>query len=243
MHRIEKMQYPTPYENVFKMVCYKLGINANDRIADANSRNFYGTSRIIPGLRSLTNDEFVATLKVLVLLHEYFEEIPEARKELSDWIEAALSNATIDIGVRWHDGMFYPSGAKELDEKLIEEPLQWLSRFPNERADYLKALNGYANNRLDDVVINCYLVIEGITRSVFNNKKTLDNNREDLMRRVGLSQEWKGLLNNFINYANEFKRHASDKRHDLKPAEIEGFLYMTGLLVRIIIESQKQSAP
>src|ERR1700680_3139195 len=154
IHHIEQMQHPKSYEDVFKIVCYKLGINANDRIADANSANYFETSTIIPRLRSLTNDEFVQTLKVLVVLHEYFEKIPGAQKELSRWIEAALSNATSDIGVKWHNGMFYPSGAQELDEKLIEEPLQWLSRFPNERADYLKALDGYANKRLDDVVIN-----------------------------------------------------------------------------------------
>jgi hypothetical protein len=45
-------------------------------------------------------------------------------------------------------------------------------------------------------------------------------------------------LNNFINYANEFKRHASEKRHAQNPVEVEGFLYMTGVIVRMIVETK-----
>lgn len=244
IHEIEQMRYPTAYKHIFTMVCYKLGINANDRIGQANRNNYFDSDTIIPSLRSLTNDDFVQTLKVLVLLYGCFGVLQNARaqKELSNSIEVAIANATIDIGVKWRDGMFYPSGARELDEKLIEEPLKWLTRFPTERVDYLKALRGYIEKRPDDVIINCYLVVEGIARSVLSNKKTLDNNREELMKMIGLSQEWKGLLNNFIIYANEFKRHASEKRHNLNPVEVEGFLYLTGILVRMIVESQHPTA-
>jgi hypothetical protein len=232
--RIEELKYPVSYESIFKKVCYWLGTNADVRIAKENRMN-YGSTRFIPPIRSLTDDEFMETLKVLVFLYEALDKASEEQETLSGWIEAALSHATVDLGVTWNDGMFYPSGARELDESLVEEPLEWLTEFPNERVDYLKALTGYTNNRLDEVIINCYLAVEGIARDVLGNKKTLDNNREELVKRIGISQEWKSLLSNFINYANEFKRHASDKRHNINPAEVEGFLYMSGLLLRMII--------
>ena len=57
----------------------------------------------------------------------------------------------------------------------------------------------------------------------------------DLLTKLNLSQDWKSILKNFINYANETKRHASDKRHAINPQEAEAFLYMTGLLVRLIV--------
>jgi hypothetical protein len=236
--RVEGLAY---YELLFKKVSYLLGINANDIIREANSMN-YPSSRIIPGLRTLTLDDFTETLRVLVLIHQYLEQAPEEQEQLSGWIGIALENASIDIGVKWNEGMFYPTGAKELDERLIEEPFKWLIDFPNEKADYVKAITGYMNKRFDDVIINCYLVVEGVGRNVLNNRKTLDNNREELVKRIGLSQEWKSLLNHFIHYANEFKRHASEKRHDVKPIEVEAFLYMTGLLVRMIIELQKENS-
>ena len=121
--------------------------------------------------------------------------------------------------------------------------MEWLVNFPNEREDYLKALTGYTNKRLDDVIINCYLAVEGIARDILGNKKTLDNNREELIKKIGLSQEWKALLSNFINYANEFKRHASEKRHSLNPIEVEAFLYLSGVLLRMAILCSAAAQP
>jgi hypothetical protein len=232
--RIENLSYS--YESIFKKVCYLLGTNANDRIAQANAANYFNP-KVIPHLRSLTQDEFVQTLKVLSLLNDAIESAHE-QEALSAWIQAALSHATLDIGVGWKEGTFYRTGARELDESLVEEPLEWLTDFPNEKANYLKALTAYTSKQMDEVVTNCYLTIEGMARSVLKNQRTLDNNREELLKKLGLSQPWKGLLSNFITYANESARHASENRHDLNPIEIEGFLYMTGLLVRMIAHEE-----
>jgi hypothetical protein len=238
---IENLTYGPSYAEVFEQICYWLGTNGKERIAIHNQRNYSG-ARHIPRLRTLTDDDFLETLKVLGFCHAALRLSAREQDNLSEWIETALENATVHLGVSWADGMFYPSGAKELDENLIEEPLMWLTDFPAEKADYLKALTGYASNRLDDVIVNCYLAVEGIGRTILGNSRTLDNNREGLLKKVGLSQEWKALLNNFISYANEFKRHASDKRHDLNPIEVEGFLYMTGVILRMVILSTGQKA-
>jgi hypothetical protein len=236
--QIEKLSYAVSYKACFELVCYWLGTNANTRISEFN-RGTYGSTVYIPPLRSLTNDNFMETAKVLGFLYRALDKNPREQQTLSELVDAALSNATIDLGVAWHGGMFYPSGAKELDEKLIEEPFKWLDDFPNEKADYLKAVTGYANKKLDEVIINCYVAVEGLARVILENKKTLDNNREGLMERLALAQEWKALLSNFIRYANEFKRHASENRHNLNPIEVEGFLYMTGVILRMMILAAK----
>jgi hypothetical protein len=231
---IEKLTYPIHYREIFEMVCYWLGTNAKDRISDANP--FSPTSgTFVPPLRSLTGDEFMETLKVLGLLHTALAKNSGGQQTLSNLIHAALNQATVDLGVTWNDGMFYPSGARELDEPLVEETFKWLADFPNERADYVKAVAGYASKRFGEVITNCYLAVEGMARNILGNSKTLDNNREGLMEKLGLSQEWKALLSNFIRYANEFQRHASESRHNLNPIEVEGFLYMTGVLLRMMI--------
>lgn len=207
---IEKFQYPVSYQAIFEIVCYFLGTNAKDRIANANRNNYFGNKTIVPALRSLTLDEFMETAKVLSFIHKALDKYPESQKTLSRSIENALGYATTDLQVTWNDGMFYPSGAKELDEKLIEQPFKWLGDFPDEKADYLKAVTGYTSKKLDEVIANCYIAVEGLARTILGNKKTLDNNREGLMERLALSQEWKALLSNFIRYANEFERHASE---------------------------------
>jgi hypothetical protein len=236
---IENLRYPVTYQNVFAVVCYWLGTNANDRISKANQGNYFSSETFVPPLRSLTLDDFRETLKVLSLLYSALNKAPAAQQTLSRSIEVALSNATVDLGVTWTDGMFYPSGARELDEPLVEETFKWLADFPNEKADYLKAVTSYASKQFGEVITRCYVAVEGVARNILGNSRTLDNNREALMEKLGLSQEWKALLSNFIRYANEFQRHASENRHNLNPIEVEGFLYMTGVLLRMMILAAK----
>jgi hypothetical protein len=240
VERINQTAFPDiekllSYQEIFETICYGLGTNANDRIAEENRGRYVTAITLVPPLRSLTHDEFMETIKVLSFLYGALNEAPKEQETLSGWIETALEQATLDLGVAWNEGMFYPSGARELDKKLIEEPFKWLDDFPNEKTDYLKAVTGYTNKKLDEVIINCYVAVEGLARAILGNKKTLDNNREGLMKKLGLSQEWKALLGNFITYASEFKRHASESRHNLNPIEVEGFLYMTGVLLRMMI--------
>jgi hypothetical protein len=231
--QIEKATYPTSYREILEVVCYLLGTNAHARISKANQMN-YGSETLVPSLRSLTRDEYMETLKVLGFLHRTLNKNSGGQQTLSRSIETALSNATVDLGVTWNDGMFYPSGARELDEPLVEETFKWLADFPSEKADYHKAVTGYASKQLGEVITHCYVAVEGVARNILGNGKTLDNNREGLMEKLGLSQEWKALLSNFIRYANEFQRHASENRHNLNPIEVEGFLYMTGVLLRMM---------
>lgn len=226
------------YESIFKTICYWLGENANDMIRAINSFN-YGMSNDIPRLRSLTSDDYTRTLRILCLLYLYFSKdqygYEEKREEISGWTEVALSNSNLDLGIEWKDGMFYPKGAGVLDQKLIEDPLDWLNNFQEVKEDYKKALSNYLKKNYPDVIDQCYLVIEGLVRKIFDNKKTLDNNKADLLKKLKLSQQWKSILDKFIDYSNEFKRHASSNRKLINPDEVEAFLYLTGLLVRLII--------
>ena len=121
-----------------------------------------------------------------------------------------------------------------MDDVLIDDTLTWLSDYPNEKKDFKKALNCLLReDALDDVIKSCYSTLEGIVRSVLGNKKTLDNNKEELLRTVGLSQGWKSILANYIQYAHDF-RHASEQRHQIQKKEAEAYLYMTGLVIRLL---------
>jgi len=232
----KKIGNDSSYEEIFRMVCYRLGENADDYIRGASHFSIAGY--IVPSLRTITSEDFSQTLRVLILLYQYFDDDSKRQEDISNWIEVALSNATVDLGVKWKKGMFYSSGAKSLDEKLVEDPFDWLENYPDEKQDFLKALENYTSKKYDAVVIDCYLAVEGLVRKVLKNRRTLENNRVELLKKIGLSQEWKAFLNKNLKYANEAKRHAADKRHTINPQEVEAFLYFTGLLVRLIIESE-----
>jgi len=192
------------------------------------------------GIADVIAGRFNETLVALCALHKHIRfdgNLKRGQKWLSLHIENILSQCTCDIGVRWKDGFFYSSGAKELDEPLIGDTLTWLRDYPREEKDYRTALRHYiAGDSLPDVVKDCYSAVEGIARNILGNRKNLDNNKEALLAKLGLSNGWNALLVKYISYAHDY-RHANEKRHEITKQEAEAYLYMTGLIIRLTIES------
>ena len=217
-----------------------MGVNAHD-LPQRKIGSIIDERYIPPSLRTLTQDSFQKTLLVLCILYPYIKygsDKQEGEKWLSENIELALSRCSCDIGVRWKEGFFYPAGAEELDKPLIEDTLAWLKDCPNERRDYRTALQHYLEGKsFGDVIKNCYSAVEGVARNVLGNNKTLDNNRDELLAKVNLSGGWKSMLANYIKYAHDY-RHASEERHEITKQEAEAYLYMTGLIIRLVIESK-----
>ncbi|HAM39109.1 MAG TPA: hypothetical protein DCP53_06935 [Elusimicrobia bacterium] len=127
------------YNAILYSICYGLGINS-----DEIKKNKIVSGKFIKPLRSVTKDNFQGTLKVLVLLYEFYEK-SDLKFIIEKEIECALSYSNVDLGINWKDGMFYPRGAEILDEKLIEDSLRFLADFPNEKKNYEKALSDYGH--------------------------------------------------------------------------------------------------
>jgi len=220
------------YGTLFNHICFEIGVDA-DTFPWENVGDYLYESYLPPKINVLTRNGFAESNLVLCFLYQHFED--EARRWLAQKIQDILLQATCDIGVRWKDGFFYPSGAKELDSGLIEEPLDWLDGYPSEKKDFLKALKSFGEGSWGDVIKNCYSGVEGISRKILSNSRTLDNNKEELLRTIGLSDGWNAILNNFINYAHDY-RHASEQRYRSSKEETEAYLYMSGLIIRLVIE-------
>jgi len=228
------------YVALFKLLCFRLGVNAHDFYERTIGRGMY-ENQIPTTIRTLTRDDFTQTLLVLCILYVCLEESSDSKSNyewLSNQIELVLSQCSCDIGIRWKEGFFYPAGAEELDKPLIEETLTWLNDYPNESKNYRTALQCYsARDSLPDVITNCYSAVEGVARNLLGNSKTLDNNKDELLAKMNLSDGWKSILANYIKYAHDY-RHASAERHDITKQEAEAYLYMTGLIIRLTIESK-----
>ena len=241
-HEIDTVHSDTyRYNNLFELVCFELGVNAH-AIPQRRTRSLLVDDSYRPAaITTLTSNDFTKTLQILCILYFYIiygSDKDEGQKRLSEKIEVTLSRCTCDIGVRWKEGFFYPSGAEELDKPIIEETLTWLSDYPNESKNYRTALQCYmVEGSLTDVITNCYSAIEGMARNVLGNQKTLDNNKDELLAKIELSDGWKSILANYVRYAHDY-RHASPERHDITKQEAEAYLYMTGLIIRLIIESK-----
>jgi hypothetical protein len=228
------------YQEIFERLCFALGENSNDLLKKYGRHPLgWDDENTAPEIRTFTQDDFTKTLRVLCVLSNIFKHENEKVVVYIDrGVSTVLSHATCDLGIRWKDGLFYPSGAEELDKALIEEPLVWLDKYPNEREDYKRALSCYAEGtHLGDVVKNCYTALEGVSRVILGNDKILDNNKNALLAHIGLSDGWNSILGTYINYAHDF-RHASEERYTASKEEAEAFLYMTGLIMRLLISKK-----
>jgi hypothetical protein len=227
------------YSQLFNAICFELGVEVDNIPRNFGMYGGYGGHFITP-IRTLTKDVFEQTLLVLCILYKCLKDLPVSKQEwLSQQIQESLSRCTCEIGISWKEGIFYPVGAEELDRPLIEETLTWLNNYPDEKKDYQKALEYYMRNgSLPDVINSCYSALEGISRKLLGNNKTLDNNKDELLRKISLSNGWKPIIAQYVTYAHDF-RHASDKRHQITKQETEAYLYMTGLIIRLLIESKQ----
>jgi hypothetical protein len=152
------------YHRLFELLCFEVGADCDGlwRSAYRWEDNFH-LAKDPPEIRSLTRNDFNVTLMVLMALFRIFQTTNEGKEDwLTDRVQLILSRSTCDLGVRWKDGLFYPSGPPELDTPLVEESLTWLDGYPNERKDYRKALEYYAaGDSLGDVVKNMLLCSRG----------------------------------------------------------------------------------
>ncbi|MEQ9102009.1 MAG: hypothetical protein RIF36_11460 [Imperialibacter sp.] len=225
------------YHKLFNSVCFQLGLNASEMI-DQNS--FMHTS--IPNFDTLTKKDFIQTLRVLVAIHKAYEDEQAMQSTIDSLVKNAINSSALNIGIRWADGTFYPTGDELLDKELIDTAITLLDKFPDEKTDLKIALDNYQAKSLSGVVENCYLCIEGLGRKILNNKRTLDNNQTELLKLLQFSNYWDKIFLNYLKYAHEYRRHAGENRHKIKPEEVEAFLYLTCLIVRSTIKAFEQKA-
>lgn len=168
------------------------------------------------------------------------DSIWSGRKDIDRRVQQILALSEVDLGLRWENGRFYPSGAELLDEQLVNDPLRWMQRPEHDRIrePFEKGLTHYlqAGSRpelLQDAITDMYEALEAAVKYVTGRDADLSANRELFIKRVKASEPYKRLLKEYIEYANLF-RHAED-RPRISAAEAESFMYLTGLFIRLAL--------
>lgn len=197
-------------------------------------------------LETYINNDFNRCLLTLEIL---FRELQGTEFEdgLSARINSAIHASEIDLGIGWQPPIFVRTGASLLDEHLVNESLRWLAepKYMSVRQPFEKGLSHYleAQNRPDrlaDVITDMYEAVEALAKIVTGRSgKDLSGNVERFISEVNASKHYKTLLRNYISYGNEF-RHAEREgrpRPPLSEPEVESFIYLTGLFIRLAIRT------
>lgn len=143
-----------------------------------------------------------------------------------------------------NDGIFlFPKGAKELDDALVSEVLEWLGDYPKAHKTYCIALRQYAEGvYIRDVADNLRKSLETFLQEFLNNTKNLETNKTEICRYLGgqdvddgISGLFQPLINAYKNINDRIAKH--NDRVDEKLLEF--LLYQTGVLIRMVISIKK----
>jgi len=192
---------------------------------------------------NFVGDEMLRNLHAIEGVYQAIADTPPLQEYLSDTIESLLIGAERDLGISWSRGRFYPSGAKLLDDKLINDVLGWLRerKYENVLNPFEKGLRHLleTNKRQElagDVITDMYESLEALSKIVTGRTtKDLSANHEAFIAGVKASESYKKLLRQYIEYANDFRHafHEQKRRPVITHKEAESFAYLTGIFIRL----------
>lgn len=154
------------------------------------------------------------------------------------------SHISYDIFQEGKKYFIFPKGAKELDDALVSEPLEWLKDYPNARKTYIIALKQYSDGiYIRDVADNLRKVLEAFLQEFLGNSKNLETNKNEICKYLGeqgvdagVSGLFQPLINAYKNINDRIAKHndAVDKKL------LEFILYQTGVLIRMVLSVKQE---
>lgn len=191
-----------------------------------------------------TQHDFLKTVQAVEALYHVASR--EYRHATEVEILLILEKTETDIGIRWENGKFIPSGARLLDDRLVNDVLGWLrvKGYENVLAPYQKGISLLLEAQvrpelLQDVITEMYEALEALAKNITGRQeRDLSANRELFIKNIKASEGYKKLLSEYIDYANNF-RHAAksgERKPILSLKEVESFVYMTGIFIRLAMD-------
>jgi hypothetical protein len=235
-------------KEIFDAICLYINENPTQVVKNYNTGGFYYHETTTPPLRYLTHDDFEKTLLVVEAAYKYFQNSGHYRKnawlKMMDLVVSEQLEAPLSLGISWVSGKFIPEGAEELQDVLIEDNLIWLLDYPETQKLFRAALNDYAGSRGDEVrrknaMSNSFQAVEQLARTFLSTDKAFDNIFSNLVDSLALHSHWKQICYRWNELAKEFARHSGREQKTPNQEDAEAFIYLSGLLLRLIIQKIK----
>ena len=179
---------------------------------------------------------------LVALINTYGGKKTDKRMILSG-IKKALEDCRISFEIiEDDDGIFiFPKGAKELDDALVSEPLEWLADYPESRKAFVKALKEYSETTSDnasDIADKFRKTLENFFQEYFGGNKSLENYKNaygTYLKSQGVPKEVSGnfetLLQAYTSFMNNYAKHRDATSNRL----LEYLMYQTGNIIRLLI--------
>jgi hypothetical protein len=194
-------------------------------------------------------DDFYTNVQAVEALYKAVSPIGYG-KRLSELITGMLWLSEVDLGIRWHNGEFLPSGSPLLDEKLVNDVLGGLRdpQYAGVKDAFVKGLHHFLQSIgkpqfLSDAVTNMYEAMEALAKIITRRDKDLSTNLEPFLAAVKVSNSYKPIMKEYIAYGNKIRHAGKDgqPKPNLSRKEVESFVYMTGVFVRLAVLEESQA--
>lgn len=97
---------------------------------------------------------------------------------------------------------------------------------------------------LPDVVTDMYEALESLAKiTTDRGDKDLSANRDLFIKAIKVSEDYKPILKEYISYGNHIRHAGKDRKPkpSLKRKEVESFIYLTGLFIRLAVIDESQA--
>jgi len=187
--------------------------------------------------------EFIKCLQVLFWL----DLDSEVKKKLYLGFKEDIELSLLGIWIRKiknNDIIFYPKGPKLLDEKLVNDNLDWLSSYPPVCKNFKSALEKYQNkiyqrNLIDDLRLSLELLL----KKTLNNEKSLENQEKPLgkyLEEKNMPRELKNMYWQLIDYYTKYQNNYAKHNDKVDDSEIEFMIYLTGIFMRFLMTLEER---
>ena len=210
--------------------------------------DYYGRERFCDCVKIISKhksdlNEYLAYYISLVNCLEETNSDESNKQFMTTILIDSLTNTHIPYDILTDkDGIFiFPKGAKELDDALVSETLEWLKQYPQTRKEWIDALKDYSNlnsNNASDVADKFRKALERFFQEFFNTIKTLENLKSEYgnyMKSKGVPPEISNNLETlqqcYTNFMNNYAKHHDKTSEKL----LEYIMYQTGNIIRLII--------
>ena len=193
------------------------------------------------------NDLISKYIALINIVHECFSN-RNFIDRIKSFLFEELNKLNIDFEIiQDNDGVFiFPKGAKELDDALVSEPLEWLSKYTQTRKEWIDALKDYSNVTEDtasDVADKFRKALERFFQEFFCSSKSLENLKSEYgtyIKSKGvppeISNNFETLLQSYTSFMNGYAKH-----HDKTSKNVlEYIMYQTGNIIRLLITLKKE---
>lgn len=161
--------------------------------------------------------------------------------EFLESIQDAIIETGVPLIVKDTDDcvLFFPAGAKLLDQALVNDNLDWLADFPDSYDTFKIALTEIGTKGKErHVVDNLRLSLELLLKAVLKNTKSLENQKEFIgkyLKTRNTSSEISNLFWTVLDYYSKYQNDKIKHTDNAKADEVEFLLYLTGTIMRFLL--------